>query len=195
MWQWLDETREEVTIKRKGDVGYDHDLDLDQDLEYDEDEWMFREGQRQAQEREAAAAAALLTQSQSNNYGGLNSQEGGGNVGYTQGARKLRSTVPVSLAVAMEVYKDSLLLGDNAIGTAGIAAMGSEAVSASQAWSALSEWLMRQYQVKAFPPNNTNASSSSGGSSYDQQQQVRVMHDMYSLSTLHSITILLRYPL
>ena len=38
-----------MTIKRKGDVGYDHDLDLDQDLEYDEDEWMFREGQRQAQ--------------------------------------------------------------------------------------------------------------------------------------------------
>ena len=182
MWQWLDETREEVTIKRKGDVGYDHDLDLDQDLEYDEDEWMFREGQRQAQEREAAAAAALLTQSQSNNYGGLNSQEGGGNVGYTQGARKLRSTVPVSLAVAMEVYKDSLLLGDAATGAIGVATMGaigvgmgSEAVSASQAWSALSEWLMRQYQVKAFPPNNTNASSSSAGSSYDQQQQVRGM--------------------
>ena len=54
LWQWLDETREEVTIKRKGDAGYDQTAGLDsclvdQDLEYDEDEWMFREGQRQAQ--------------------------------------------------------------------------------------------------------------------------------------------------
>ena len=49
-----------MTIKRKGDVGYDHDIDLDQDLEYDEDEWMYREGQRQAQERKDAVAAITM---------------------------------------------------------------------------------------------------------------------------------------
>ena len=68
-------------------------------------------------------------------------------------------------------------------GSSGLAG-GSEPVSASQAWGALSEWLMRQYQVKAFPPNNTSTTSSSGGggggsssgsSSYEQQQMSMVV--------------------
>ena len=135
-------------------------------------------------------------------------------MGYTQGARKLRSTVPVSLTVAMEVFRESSLATDSAgaainpsgagsvgmsaaaggIGAngVGVGVVGGEAVSASQAWGALSEWLMRQYQVKAFPPNNTSTtstSSGSGGGSYDHpQQQVRDI--VYCVSPTLSTPIL-----
>ena len=67
--------------------------------------------------------------------------------------------------------------GSGGIGSSGV--VGSEPVSASQAWGALSEWLMRQYQVKAFPPNNTSTSSSGSssgsGGSYEQQQMSMVV--------------------
>ena len=126
--------------------------------------------------------------------------------------------MPVSLAVAMEIYRESmtssssssLLLHDSGVGAAGagagagssssggsggvIGGVGSAlgiggmgvhdsavGVSASQAWAALSDWLMKQFQVKAFPPNNINSignigNGAGGGiggvASMDHQQQV-----------------------